>query len=213
MKKIMRNKPLAVLAAALLMIYTIWGWPYIKNILTDCPFFGENGLLYIENGMLAEVICLLMIWALLISLFVDFATVVTIDHEKITVSFLFMKLKTMNWTDVKCVGLIEQGILRERNKYKRSIYISDEIPDLRTRLLMCAELYGTDKSEHRICLKYRKKDLEFIDSIWEGPYIIDTGEKFHNDTFTDLDRRITELEEENEQLMLRKEELGLQSPG
>lgn len=205
MKRIMRNRPLAVLDAALLIIYTIWGIPYVKNILTGCPVFGDNGLLHIKNGILAEVICLVMIWILLIGLFAEFATVVTINHEKITVSFLFVKLQSMNWTDVKCVGLVEQGILREKRKYKRSIYIANEIPELRTRLLMCAELYETDKSKHRIRLKYREQDLEFIASIWEGPYIIDTAEKFYNDKFSELDRRIKELETENEQLRLRKD--------
>lgn len=204
MKKIMRNRTLAVLDAAFLVIYTIWCVLYYKGILTGRPLYGENELTYNKNAIVLVTLLLGTLWMLLFSSFFEFATVVTIDHEKIKTSFLFIELTRMYWADVKCVGLIEQGILREKSRYKRSIYISDEIPDLRKRLLMCAELYETDKSEHRIHLRYTKQDLELIRSIWEGPYIIDTAEKFYNDKYIELDRRISELDEENKQLKLQK---------
>ena len=128
-------------------------------------FFGIFGIFYFIHAMWTETIVFLSFFLIFGLVFRENASVLTIDRQNITLSFLGRQRRQMAWHDVKELGLINEFIRKHRNAGKghRYIYLSSyEMTDSQ-RLTMVMRWPRKDI----LYAEYQERLLEFIMTLYD----------------------------------------------
>lgn len=127
-------------------------------------FFGIFGIFYITHGMWIEAVVFLAFSLIFGLVFRENASVLTIDRQNVTLSFMRKQRRQMSWDDIKELGLINENITSrgKAGKGHRYIYLSPyEMTDSQ-RFTMVIHWPPKDI----LYIEYGEKQLEFIMTLY-----------------------------------------------
>ncbi|MCD8012126.1 MAG: hypothetical protein LUG99_02920 [Lachnospiraceae bacterium] len=127
-------------------------------------FFGGFGLYYLSRALWPETLVFLALAVVFGIQLVRNASTVTIDRQSITFAFLGRSRQSLDWADVKEMGLVGENVL-SRNKKKsgdKYIYFSPHEMTADERFQMIVKWPPKDMPY----LLYGEKQLEYAQALW-----------------------------------------------
>jgi len=126
-------------------------------------FFGSYGLFYLLNKMWPEALFFLFIFVLFDVVFFKSASIIKVDPENITLSFLGKAYRHISWSDVKEIGLImEHRYHHKKRGGEKYIYFSPHKMTASERYKMILNW----PPKKMLSMEYSEKRLEYVMTIW-----------------------------------------------
>lgn len=144
--KIMVNKTKAILAGFVLI------------------FAGGFGIYYLFHSMYPAAPVFLGVTVIFGYLFYKNASIITVTSDFISQSFLGMKRKKVNWSEIRELGLIGENVFSKKEKTtgEKYIYFSPVEMNKDERFQMIVKWPPKDK----LYMQYSKNALEYTQAIW-----------------------------------------------
>jgi len=126
-------------------------------------FFLSFGIYYLTVQYNVEAVVFLALSAAFGYVFYLSASVVTIDHERVSVSFLGRPRRSLAWSEIQEVGLIGEGIYsRSRTSGHKYIYFSPVTMTQPERIKMIRNW----PPKEQLYVEYRENTLAYATAVW-----------------------------------------------